>query len=131
MLRGNPAREKARRRANALPFSDASFDFVTCWELLHHLDDPLPALREMWRVARHRLVVFEPNRIHPGHLFLGLTRPDERLCLRFSPGHLRRLVRAATGRACRIHERCGFLFPNVTPLPIARPLLCLPYTARR
>jgi SAM-dependent methyltransferase len=129
MLRGNPAAERVRSRAGDLPFRTASFDVVTCWELLHHLDDPVAALREMWRVARHRLVVFEPNRINPGHIVLGLTREEERMSLRFTPGHLRRLVRAATGRDGRVHERCGLLFPNVTPLPIARLLTRLPYPA--
>ena len=129
MIRGNPARERARCSADSLPFRDGSFDVVSCWELLHHLDDPVAALREMWRVARRRLVVFEPNRINPGHLVLGLTRENERLSLRFTPGHLRRLVRAATGRKGRLHERCGLLFPNVTPLPVARVLVKLPYPA--
>ena len=52
MLNGNPVRERVRCSATDLPFPDRSFDVVTCWELLHHLDDPVAALREMWRVAR-------------------------------------------------------------------------------
>lgn len=126
MLAGNPARDRVRCSATALPFADSAFDIVSCWELLHHLDDPVAALREMWRVAARRLVVFEPNRINPGHIVLGLTRVEERKSLLFSPGHLRRLVRAATGRTAR-PERCGLLFPNVTPLPLARLLVRLPY----
>jgi len=126
MLARNPTRDRVRCAAGALPFADGAFDVVTCWELLHHLDDPVAALREMWRVAARRLVVFEPNRINPGHLVLGLTRREERRSLLFSPGHLRRLVRAATARSVR-PERCGLLFPNVTPLPLARLLARLPY----
>jgi SAM-dependent methyltransferase len=126
MLAGNPARDRVRCSATDLPFADRAFDVVSCWELLHHLDDPVAALREMWRVAARRLVVFEPNRINPGHIVLGLTRVEERKSLLFSPGHLRRLVRRATGRSAR-PERCGLLFPNVTPLPLARLLTRLPY----
>lgn len=126
MLAGNPTRDRVRCSAGALPFAGGAFDVVTCWELLHHLDDPVAALREMWRVAARRLVVFEPNRINPGHVVLGLTRREERRSLLFSPGHLRRLVRAATGRTAH-PERCGLLFPNVTPLPLARLLVRLPY----
>jgi len=126
MLAGNPVRDRLRCSATTLPFADGAFDVVTCWELLHHLDDPVAALREMWRVARKRLVVFEPNRINPGHIVLGLTREEERRSLLFSPGHLRRLVRAATGRRAR-PQRCGLFFPNVTPLPVARLLARLPY----
>ena len=74
------------------------------------------------------MIVFEPNRINPGHIVLGLTRDNERQSLRFSPGHLRRLMRAAVGRTGS-QERCGLLFPNVTPLPLARVLTSLPYRA--
>lgn len=40
--------------AHALPFDDASFDHVTCWDVLEHLTEPdiRPALREIQRVAR-------------------------------------------------------------------------------
>jgi SAM-dependent methyltransferase len=127
MLCGNPVAARARCSADALPFADASFDIVSCWELLHHLDDPIAAIRDMWRVARRRLILFEPNRIHPGHIVLGLTRSEERRSLRFSPGHLRRLLHAATGRRAGRHERCGLLFPNVTPLALARAMNRLPY----
>lgn len=126
MLRDNPAPHRVRCSASALPFPDASFDAVACWELLHHLDDPVAALREMARVAGRRLLVFEPNRIHPGHVVLGLTRAEERASLRFTPGHVRRLLRAA-GLVPVRQERCGLLFPNVTPLWLARRLVRLPY----
>ena len=126
MLAGNPVRDRVRASATDLPFADGAFDVVGCWELLHHLDDPVAALRDMWRVARRRLILFEPNRINPGHVVLGLTRTEERKSLLFSPGHVRRLVRAATGRT--VHpQRCGLLFPNVTPLPLAKLLVRLPY----
>jgi SAM-dependent methyltransferase len=126
MLDANPAPHRVRCSASALPFGDASFDAVACWELLHHLDDPVAALREMGRVAGRRLIVFEPNRIHPGHVVLGLTRVEERASLRFTPGHVRRLLRAA-GLVPDRQERCGVLFPNVTPLWLARGLVRLPY----
>ena len=73
MLAGNPARDRVRCSATELPFADGDFDAVSCWELLHHLDDPVGALREMWRVARRRLIVFEPNRINPGPLAARVT----------------------------------------------------------
>jgi SAM-dependent methyltransferase len=126
MLRGNPVRDRLLTAADHLPFASERFDAVTCWELLHHLDDPGAAVREMLRVARRRLIVFEPNRLHPGHWCLAIARENERQALRFSPGYLRRLVTAAGGTIER-HVRGGLLFPNVTPLPIARLMQRLPY----
>jgi ubiquinone/menaquinone biosynthesis C-methylase UbiE len=43
--------------ADHLPFADASFDAVACRIAAHHFPDALAAVREMARVARHRVVV--------------------------------------------------------------------------
>ncbi len=43
--------------ADHLPFADASFDTVACRIAAHHFPDALAALREMARVARHRVVI--------------------------------------------------------------------------
>lgn len=39
-------------RAEALPLDDASVDTVVCVRVLHHIEDPRPALLEMHRVLR-------------------------------------------------------------------------------
>lgn len=65
------ARERAGGRAEfvkgdllALPFGDASFDFVVCFEAIEHVSDPQRALDELRRVIRPggRLAVSSPNR---------------------------------------------------------------------
>jgi SAM-dependent methyltransferase len=43
--------------AEDLPFADASFDSVTCRLAGHHFTDVRAAVREMARVAKHRVVV--------------------------------------------------------------------------
>src|SRR5437764_2846362 len=43
--------------ADHLPFADASFDAVACRIAAHHSPDVLAAVREMARVARHRVVI--------------------------------------------------------------------------
>jgi ubiquinone/menaquinone biosynthesis C-methylase UbiE len=43
--------------ADHLPFADGSFDAVACRIAAHHFPDVLAALREMARVARHRVVI--------------------------------------------------------------------------
>jgi SAM-dependent methyltransferase len=47
----------------ALPFEDESFDAAMFIAALHHVPDPLPALREAFRVLkpRGRLFAFEPS----------------------------------------------------------------------
>ena len=44
-----------------LPFADASFDVVGCFEVLEHQADPSPALRELGRVARRAVVLSVPH----------------------------------------------------------------------
>ena len=43
--------------ADHLPFADSSFDAVSCRIAAHHFPDVLAAVREMARVARHRVVI--------------------------------------------------------------------------
>ncbi len=43
--------------AEALPFADDSFDAVACRVAAHHFHDVLAAVKEMARVARHRVVI--------------------------------------------------------------------------
>jgi len=44
-------------RAESLPFADASFDAVACRLAAHHFADVVAAVKEMARVARHRVVI--------------------------------------------------------------------------
>jgi len=43
--------------AESLPFADGSFDAVACRLAAHHFGDVIAAVKEMARVARHRLVI--------------------------------------------------------------------------
>ena len=46
--------------AGALPFANASFDWVTMRHVPHHLEHPRAAFAEAWRVARTGLLIAEP-----------------------------------------------------------------------
>lgn len=63
--------------AEALPFDDASFDFVTCQTVLIHLKNPQAAIAELCRVLKPGglLAVAEPNNL-TNSLLLGSHRFD-------------------------------------------------------
>lgn len=42
-----------------LPFGSRSIDVVTCAQMLHHVFEPLPLLKEMRRVAKRSLVIVD------------------------------------------------------------------------
>lgn len=105
-----------------LPFSDDSFDIVTCSQLLHHFSASrgVGLLREIDRVARVRVVVSDlrrswmaaaglwlasfPLRFHP------ISRHDGVVSVLrgFTPGELRSLVRDAVGVDARVCRRLAF-----------------------
>lgn len=47
----------------ALPFTDESFDIVTCKLALHYFPDPVHAIGEMWRVARKGATIVLVDRV--------------------------------------------------------------------
>lgn len=84
-----------------LPFPDRSFDVVTCIEVLEHLEDPLPALKELLRVARRYVVVTVPDRQKVRQLLCphcGQTFPEYGHIQSFDRARMEELARAAGGR---------------------------------
>jgi ubiquinone/menaquinone biosynthesis C-methylase UbiE len=80
--------------AEALPFDDESFDHVLVRDVIHHLEDPGPALREIRRVLAPggRIDVLEPCRWNPLIAVHAITQPVERLELRSTVPFLTSLV---------------------------------------
>jgi ubiquinone/menaquinone biosynthesis C-methylase UbiE len=60
-------------RVQNLPHADNSFDTVTAFEVLEHIDDVSAALGELRRVAKHNVILTVPNcTITPGMKASGL-----------------------------------------------------------
>jgi SAM-dependent methyltransferase len=110
--------------AYELPFPDDSFDIVFAASLLHHLERPVDALKEMRRVARRGVAICEPNRNHPPMAAFGVVSSVCRGLLHYSRQTLRGLAEEAglDVRGVRLH---GYIYENRSPeasVPIAQKL---------
>jgi SAM-dependent methyltransferase len=82
-----------------LPFPDGSFDLVISFQVLEHVADPLPYLREIWRVAR------------PGGSVI-LTTPNA--ATRLDPGMTPwNRFHVHEYRASELHDMLSTVFPHV------------------
>lgn len=121
MLDMNPVSNVHLMDAETLDFPDKSFDIVLAHALLHHLDDPSLAVREMARVSKKWVVLMEPNRNNPLMFAFAAMVRAERATLRFTPSYVRRLAEASGVRVVDVWAS-GLLVPNKVPAPLA-PLL--------
>src|SRR3954470_22035571 len=108
--------------AYELPYRDDSFDVVFAGNLLHHLDRPVDALREMRRVARQGVAIVECNRNHPPMAAFGVVSSVCRGLLHYSRQTLTDLAVTAglEVRGVRLH---GYVYENRSPtasVPVAR-----------
>ena len=130
-LQYNPASNKQVGSAYEIPFADNSFDIVFCSNLLHHLDKPEDAVKEMARVARKHVIINEPNRNNPIIFFGALLIPHERRAVYSSRKYLAGMIKAA-GLNIKKHTYLGgFVMPNGTPafmLKAAMPETQLPFS---
>jgi SAM-dependent methyltransferase len=109
--------------ARALALADRTFDVVLSANLLHHLSDPIHAVREMKRVARRTVVLIEPNAMNPLMFAFAAVVAHERGAMRFTARHLDSIAHAAGLHRLRFHTH-GAVTPNATPaamLPLLRP----------
>lgn len=126
MISRHPGKHRVIADAFALPFADAAFDLVFCWELLHHVDEPWRALQEMARCSRRFVLFFEPNPWNAAQAGFAAADPEHRWVLRFTRDYTLDQVKKA-GLKLRRYERCGLIFPNKTPAALFHILRRLPF----
>lgn len=132
MLTRNPAARgrKIQALAEALPFADSSFDLVVCGNLLHHLEEPAPAVAEMARVSRRYVALIEPNARNPLMFLFSLLKKEEHGALKFSARFVQTLglraglrLKAATVQGSVLPNKTpGILVPWLLPLERSHPL---------
>jgi len=129
MLARHPLRAEGRLAAadaTRLPFGDASFDLVYGWEVLHHLAEPVHAVREMARVSRRYVMLAEPNPWNAAQFAFALWDPEHRWVLRYTRRYMRQLCVSAGLRVLDVASG-GWILPNVMPRALAHVLKVLPY----
>jgi ubiquinone/menaquinone biosynthesis C-methylase UbiE len=112
----------ARADALRLPFADGSVDIVLCSQLLHHFEEEraVELLRELDRVARHRVIVSDlrrswlaasgiwlvsfPLRFHPVSRHDGVVS----VLRGFTRSELEEMVERAVSRQARVRQRPTF-----------------------
>lgn len=115
-----------RADASRLPLLDKAVDLSMSWELIHHIIEPAGVFREMRRVTRKWVVLFEPNRWNPLQAAFSLAVSKERLGLRNTRAYLMNLMEKA-GLNVVHYATVGCIFPNKCPIWLARILEKVPF----
>jgi SAM-dependent methyltransferase len=110
----------------SLPFRDRAFDLVTCWELLHHADNPGQVVEEMIRVSGGWLVIFEPNLMNPAQYAFAALMPGERGSFRLRNHVIDDALRRNDFEILTF-QHVGWIFPNRTPMWLFHLLRHLPF----
>jgi SAM-dependent methyltransferase len=104
-----------------LPFPDGSFDLVTAFDVLEHVEDDIGLLREMYRVASPGALLLVSV---PAYQFLwGAQDEISHHHRRYVAPELRRRVTAAGFQLDRVSYFNTLLFPAIAALRVGRRLL--------
>ena len=123
MLLLNPYKCIVQGEVERLPFGDESNDIVFSTNLLHHIEEPLTATKEMARVSKKYVVLVEPNRNNPLMFLFSSIKKEERGAVKFSQNYLVSLIEQ-TGLHLLHSCSHGSVVPNKTPkflVPLLEP----------
>lgn len=101
--------------AQRIPFANASFDAVLCFDVMHHVPDPAVMGREMMRVGRGRLFLTESNGLSLGRKLMEWTSGHRKAGERsYTPAQYRSFFEHAGFRVLHF-EIHPFVFPLRLP----------------
>lgn len=107
--------------AEQIPFPDASFDVVLCFDVMHHVRNPSKMAAEMMRTARGRLFFTESNGLSLGRKLMELTPGHRRAGERsYTPARYRSFFEQRPYRVTHF-EIHPFVFPLRLPARISVP----------
>lgn len=115
-----------RGDASRLPLHDKAVDLSMAWELVHHIEDPVPVFTEIGRVTKRWVVLFEPNRWNPLQAGFSFVVSQERLGLRNTRSFLADMLEKA-GMKIVHYATVGCIFPNKSPVWLAKILKKFPF----
>jgi ubiquinone/menaquinone biosynthesis C-methylase UbiE len=126
---GNPVvgQDKLVALADDVPTAAQTFDLVTCWEVLHHVEDPAAVIAEMARLSREWIVIFEPNMLNPAQLLFSLLVKEERNSLTLSRALIERSLEQSGFQVVHFN-RGGWILPNRCPMWLFLLLRTLPFS---
>src|SRR5207302_1710166 len=115
-----PGMSFAYGTAEAIPFADGSFDLVTAFDVLEHLDDDVRALKEMARVASPQGLIAVTVPAYPW--MWGRQDEVSHHRRRYTGRSLRRAIIGAGLHPRRLTAFNTILFPGIAALRVSRRL---------
>ena len=109
----NPCRNKIQATAENLPFPDKSFDVAFSSNILHHLQDPILAIKEMKRVAKKYIIISDVNRKNFIMNTYGLIKKKERGITRLPRNYLDLYLKEINVKIITKTD-IGLILPNIT-----------------
>jgi len=127
LLHLNHSSNKIQTSAYNLPFSSESFDLVYGWDFLHHLDEPNIAIREMARVSKKYLILFEPNKNNPIQFLYAYSNKNERGTLNFDKNRMIKFLDDINFKIISC-DTVGWTFAGATPSSLLNIIKYLPFS---
>lgn len=118
----NPHKNLVVSDASRMTFADDSFDIVFCANTLHHIENYEDAIKEISRVSKRYVIIYEPNPLSIFMICMALSRKEERLILK-KPLTMNKLLEVYLPQCCKVvyaSHLSNYVFTNALPNSILK-----------